>query len=572
MIRSSLIFLLTLLSIVTYANPGDSLKTILPQLAGQEKVDAIIELWHHIPQNEMPLYLQDALKISEASGYSTGKGAIHMLLGTYYFDLEELKLATQHLDTAEVLLSGDPSEQGIEHLENVYSLKNSLFLYQYDTDRAMDYAVKAMKLAKNNADSISMGFSHLMFAQVYDEISFPDKAIQHLRKAKSIFIRQNAPLNLLAQVYHDVGYYFYNQGVWDSSLYYLVEIEQTLKHTDWVNSNDLLYYQSMGLVADIYVAQGKYEEGLHLAQQILDHYDSTGIDYMRGYTELTLANALLELERNDEVLEPLKSAERIAQEQGIQPLMVEVYKTLKKYYKQQNNLDLYSKYDQLYVSLNDSVNGAQQALVANEVVTEYEINEKQEEIQQLSQSKQKQNRYWLIGGISTLLLVVLFYNLLKRKIKEQKRTLINNNEQLSEKERTLASNSLLIASQKELLQKIKTNLQNTSSHLHNGVAVDLNNIARMINQNIDEKDQWQVFLDQFNQIQPGFFKTLHDLYPELTNYDLRLCAYFRLHMSNREIASLLNISYESVIKARYRLKKKMNLKKEKKVDEYIASL
>lgn len=47
-------------------------------------------------------------------------------------------------------------------------------------------------------------------------------------------------------------------------------------------------------------------------------------------------------------------------------------------------------------------------------------------------------------------------------------------------------------------------------------------------------------------------------FPDLTSYDLRLCTYLKSNLSTKEIATLLNITPDSVKKAKHRLRKKVN--------------
>ena len=48
-------------------------------------------------------------------------------------------------------------------------------------------------------------------------------------------------------------------------------------------------------------------------------------------------------------------------------------------------------------------------------------------------------------------------------------------------------------------------------------------------------------------------------YPMLTSYDIRLCTYLRANLSTKEIATILNITPDSVKKAKHRLRKKIGL-------------
>lgn len=51
-----------------------------------------------------------------------------------------------------------------------------------------------------------------------------------------------------------------------------------------------------------------------------------------------------------------------------------------------------------------------------------------------------------------------------------------------------------------------------------------------------------------------------------------LCALILLNQGNNDIAAFLGISYESVLKARYRLRKKLNLKKDAVLDHIIKEI
>lgn len=52
---------------------------------------------------------------------------------------------------------------------------------------------------------------------------------------------------------------------------------------------------------------------------------------------------------------------------------------------------------------------------------------------------------------------------------------------------------------------------------------------------------------------------LATMYPVLTENDLRLCVMIKANLSTKEIASLLNITPDSVKKGKHRLRKKLNM-------------
>jgi DNA-binding CsgD family transcriptional regulator len=97
-------------------------------------------------------------------------------------------------------------------------------------------------------------------------------------------------------------------------------------------------------------------------------------------------------------------------------------------------------------------------------------------------------------------------------------------------------------------------------------------VIRSIDNNINNEDDWNFFEEAFNNADKDFLKKIKDIHPKLTPNDLRLCAYLRLNLSSKEIASLLNISSKSVEIKRYRLRKRMNLDHKTNLISYILSV
>ncbi|MGS0526385.1 helix-turn-helix transcriptional regulator [Zobellia nedashkovskayae] len=79
-------------------------------------------------------------------------------------------------------------------------------------------------------------------------------------------------------------------------------------------------------------------------------------------------------------------------------------------------------------------------------------------------------------------------------------------------------------------------------------------------------------MEAFNNTDREFLTRAKELHPNLSSNDLKFCAYLRLNLSSKEIAPLLNISVKSVEVRRSRLRKKLDLKRETKLTDYILSV
>ena len=166
-------------------------------------------------------------------------------------------------------------------------------------------------------------------------------------------------------------------------------------------------------------------------------------------------------------------------------------------------------------------------------------------------------------------------NINKRKLEireiQRKQQLVNlENEKLQQdiesKSRELAVSTMSMIKKNTLLGSIKDEL------IHVNELSEVKKVIRNIDKNINDNEDWTYFEEAFNNADKDFLKKIKELHPKLTPNDLRLCAYLRLNLSSKEIASLLNISPKSVEIKRYRLRKRMNLEHKTNLIGYILSV
>ena len=156
-----------------------------------------------------------------------------------------------------------------------------------------------------------------------------------------------------------------------------------------------------------------------------------------------------------------------------------------------------------------------------------------------------------------------------QELETQKEIIRLRNEQLKKdidgKSRELAVATMSTLKRNEFLNKIKKELSEIKD-------VDsIKKIIKNINAKLKNNDDWEYFKKAFDNTDQGLFRKLKSEHPALTKNDLKLCAYLRLNLSSKEIAPLLNISVHSVEIKRYRLRKKMNLKRNQGIVEYIMT-
>lgn len=156
--------------------------------------------------------------------------------------------------------------------------------------------------------------------------------------------------------------------------------------------------------------------------------------------------------------------------------------------------------------------------------------------------------------------------------RELERKTAEVNKLLELKQKTLVTKELQLSTMRDNLQKVSVQIDDLCS-LKSIPPNKLLYIDKTVSSLIsDEKEVWEDLKVQFEQLRPGFFKNLNARCTNLSVNDLKHCAYIVSNLSSKEVAGLINISPRSVETTRYRIKKKLNLKSDKNLYEFLQQI
>lgn len=145
--------------------------------------------------------------------------------------------------------------------------------------------------------------------------------------------------------------------------------------------------------------------------------------------------------------------------------------------------------------------------------------------------------------------------------------------ELAGKSRELANSAMSLVYKNELLQKISQEMLKIKDTNGKPLAEEqLKRIQKVIDEGMNDERDWNLFETSFNEAHESFFKKLKVNHPDLVPNDLKLCAYLRMNMSSKEMASLLNISLRGVEIRRYRLRKKLDVPHDKNLVEFLMEV
>lgn len=154
---------------------------------------------------------------------------------------------------------------------------------------------------------------------------------------------------------------------------------------------------------------------------------------------------------------------------------------------------------------------------------------------------------------------------------QMENTLLSN--KLEQKRKELNSVLLNISEQREFYE----NITNQISELIGSPDVKmrderLKELLVLLKQKMSFSKEIDEYYGQIEQIHKDFQMKLEDRFPDLTENEKRLATLLRLNFSSKEIATFMNITPKSVEIARYRLRKKLELKSGDNLTQFLINL
>lgn len=147
---------------------------------------------------------------------------------------------------------------------------------------------------------------------------------------------------------------------------------------------------------------------------------------------------------------------------------------------------------------------------------------------------------------------------------------IHLQEEVINNSKELANYTMLLIKKKDIFNELTADLKELKDYVKNDDSrKKLLQIFQKLNQHKIGEEYMEVFDVNFEKVHHNFFEELKKLNPSLTKRELRLCAFVKMNLTNKEISPLLNISLRGVENARYRIRKKLEVAHE---DNFVAFL
>ena len=248
------------------------------------------------------------------------------------------------------------------------------------------------------------------------------------------------------------------------------------------------------------------------------------------------------------------------------------YKVLEKVYQERGDLNNLINVKDSLLFIAKAMTSINNSNKMSDLETNIILSKKRSEI---NDNRIKYNTYLFILIICfvilffTLISLRLNFNVEKEKSKKifNEKLLIEND--LNHKKLELLNKSNFSANRNKNLNFLLEVVENSEKVIRNQPL----EIKRKIEGLIKYENMADRFEKHFEDVYPGFFKSLIAVSTSnLTQNDLRLCAYLKMNHGTDEIAQLTGVSVRTVESKKYRLKKKFNFNKDQTITTFIHGI
>ena len=436
---------------------------------------------------------------------------------------------------------------------------------------AVMYKMNGIDLSEKVAEDIAP-YDYQVLAEILYTVREYKSSIKYAQKAAYAWRNSNYEWKktYTASCLNTVALGYHRQDKYDSALFYYdqaLDVAKKAGSSVWVGIVS-------GNMAQIYYAQKKY--GTAYPIFLNDYRTSKDSGYYDNASNSLqwAARTNLALGNKTAALQQIREAYALSRLWTDAGYLRNIHYTAAQVFRAMGNYDSAFYYNNLYASLNDSLERVVSTSTTDIAKARLNDEASKYNIQTLTREKKEQlvlRNIIIIGIVVLFLFVLLIYNRrsLKTKMKVEK---IEQEKLLMEREVASAKDQLKMFTENviektNLIEKLELQVKGKD------VTAEQHSIISELSQKtiLTEQD-WYRFKSLFEKIYPGFFVKIKDKFPDITLAEQRMAALTRLHLTTKQMASMLGISLDSVHKSRQRLRQRFQVGPETNLEEVVANL
>lgn len=346
-----------------------------------------------------------------------------LLLELSFNEVNDLKLALAY---AEELIKLSRQQNNVLYLHRGYLQKGNKQRLLGDLKEALESYFSSLKMAIKAKYVQGEGIAYSTIADVYSVSNNHSNAKLYYNKAIAT-LRQSEESIAFASVLSNAGDEFFNTNTYDTALVYFQESGRIFEKLDY----DIGKAYSLGNIGMVYAKTGKNklaEQNINKAIQILEVAEDFHpiSDYLILMSDIYLEKK----EINTATSYALRSL-KLAQQYGLKDQISNANLKLSELYEKVGDTKSSLQYYKNHIAYRDSVNNLKSVQVMADLRTNFEVSQKQVEVDLLNEEKRNQQNQMIalaiILGLISLILGALywFYRAISREHKRSESLLLN---------------------------------------------------------------------------------------------------------------------------------------------------
>lgn len=284
-----------------------------------------------------------------------------------------------------------------------------------NNEKALEYLLNGIKLAEEKGLAFRAGRINFFLGSFYHKRKKFQKAYEYYHKAIDTFKENNFTSDIV-NPYIGLGNLLKEQKEYDKALFYLnraLEIILQLKVDIYSKPAGIL-----SAIGQVYFEKKEYQKALVKYEEALDFYKKIGHNDSQARCCMRIGK--VHLVRNDlkKAYENLNRSRELAEKSNHIILRKDNYQLLSDYYEKTGNYKKALEYHRMFADLNFKIYDEKSAEALTEMQTKYETEKKekeiellksQEQLRELTLSKQKIIRNVSIAGFVLILIFLGFF-------------------------------------------------------------------------------------------------------------------------------------------------------------------
>ncbi len=508
--------------------------------------------------------------------YQANKINVKSLQGVVFYSLGRLEEAAALFEQSAELY------RQLGQWANVAIAYNNLGLvYQNtgDLNKAIKYIQQALDIADSaNYGTIKAAATGRLGQQFYS-MKYYDQALSYSKKSYESSQKHGLKFEMANQASYIADSYKALGRVDSAQSFYEISLEL---HTE-LDTKDWVAY-ILERIAGLKVENGDCQGALSYINQGLQIAEENDYPQERLLLKVLLAECLLKEGETRELRKIVDELLVMASVTDFVSHQRDVYRIAHQAANASGDNSKAYEYLIRFNQLKDSIYTEEKSLEIATANYEYELEKEtrrleveQERQRLIFEEQQARNRLINISlaVVSSLVALIAFlaYRAYRIKQKSNEDLAEKNNkleelratekklseETLAAKERELATMAMATHEKNVVLKNLEQTVSMVESRMDDQLKSSFKEMKKTIEDSYALDKSWDSFLHRFNDVHPQFFEKLKQDHPKLTMDDLKLSAYLKIGMSNKEIANVTHLAPGSVKSKINRLKKKLKL-------------